>query len=54
MPDTVESKKPFEFRKLVEVAYLIVILCAVSLAKEFLLPIVLAAMISFLWMPSNP
>jgi predicted PurR-regulated permease PerM len=51
MPDTLASQKPFEFRKLVGLAYLIVILCAFSLAKEFLLPIVLAIMISFLLTP---
>jgi predicted PurR-regulated permease PerM len=51
MPDNPESRKPFEFRKLIELAYLIVILSAFSWAKEFLLPIVLAALISFLLMP---
>jgi predicted PurR-regulated permease PerM len=51
MPDNLESRKPFEFRKLIELAYLIVILSAFSWAKEFLLPIVLAALISFLLMP---
>jgi predicted PurR-regulated permease PerM len=51
MPDNLESRKPFEFRKLIELAYLIVILSAFSWAKEFLLPIVLAALISVLLMP---
>ena len=51
MPDTLESQKPFEFRKLVGLAYVIVILCAFAWAKEFLLPIVLALMIGFLLTP---
>jgi predicted PurR-regulated permease PerM len=51
MPNNLESRKPFEFRKLIGLAYLIVILSAFSWAKEFLLPIVLAALISFLLMP---
>ena len=51
MPDTLGSKKPFEIHKLVELAYLIVILSAFSWGKEFLLPIVLAALISFLLRP---
>src|SRR3984893_10732341 len=51
MPDKLESTKPFDFRKLIELAYLIVILFASSWAKEFLLPIVLAILISFLLRP---
>jgi predicted PurR-regulated permease PerM len=51
MPDNSESRKPFEFNKLIELAYLIVVLCAFSWAKEFLLPIVLAIVISFLLAP---
>ena len=51
MPENLESRKPFEFRKLIELAYLVVILSAFSWAKEFLLPIVLAVLISFLLMP---
>jgi predicted PurR-regulated permease PerM len=51
MPDKLESTKPFDFRKLIELAYLIVILSAFSWAKEFLLPIVLAILISFLLTP---
>jgi hypothetical protein len=48
MPDKLESTKPFDFRKLIELAYLMVILSAFSWAKEFLLPIVLAILI-VLW-----
>jgi len=51
MPDNLESRKPFEFRRLIELAYLVVILSAFSWAKEFLLPIVLAVLISFLLTP---
>src|SRR5580700_4290869 len=51
MPETVEPKKTFEFTKLVAFAYLVLILCAFAWAKEFLLPIVLAILISFLLAP---
>jgi predicted PurR-regulated permease PerM len=47
-----ESRKPFNFHRLIEIAYLIIILSAFSLAKEFLLPIILAILISFLLMPA--
>ena len=51
MPDNLESKKSFEPGKLVALAYLVLILCAFAWAKEFLLPIVLAILISFLLAP---
>jgi predicted PurR-regulated permease PerM len=51
MPDSQESSKPSEFAKLIELAYLIAILFAFSWAKEFLLPLVLAILISFLLRP---
>jgi predicted PurR-regulated permease PerM len=51
MPEIVEPKKSFESTKLVALAYLVVILCAFAWAKEFLLPIVLAILISFLLAP---
>src|ERR1700733_6814377 len=51
MPETVEPKKSFESTKLVALAYLVLILCAFAWAKEFLLPIVLAILISFLLAP---
>ena len=51
MPDTLEPRKPFEPGKLIQLGYLVVILCAFSWAKEFLLPIVLAVLISFLLAP---
>ena len=51
MPEVPEPRKRFEFDALIELAYLIVILCAFSLAKEFLLPIVLAAVLSFVLAP---
>jgi predicted PurR-regulated permease PerM len=51
MPEIPEPRKRFEFDTLIELAYLVVILCAFSLAKEFLLPIVLAAVLSFVLAP---
>src|SRR6516162_2552938 len=51
MPETDESKKPHEIGRLVELAYLIVILGLCYWAKDFLLPIVLATLISFLIAP---
>jgi predicted PurR-regulated permease PerM len=51
MTDTLESRKPFEYGKLIGLAYIVLILCAFTWAKEFLLPIVLSVMISFLLAP---
>jgi predicted PurR-regulated permease PerM len=51
MPDTLDSRKPFEFGKLVGLGYLVLVLFAFTWAKEFLLPIVLAIVISFLLAP---
>jgi predicted PurR-regulated permease PerM len=51
MPDNSESKKSFEAGKLIQLAYLVAILCALAWAKEFLLPVVLAILISFLLAP---
>jgi predicted PurR-regulated permease PerM len=51
MPETNESKKPLEIGRLVGLAYLVVFLGLCSWAKDFLLPIVLAALISFLVAP---
>jgi predicted PurR-regulated permease PerM len=51
MPEANESKKPHEIGRLAELAYLIVFLGLCSWAKDFLLPIVLAALISFLVAP---
>src|SRR6202030_2185687 len=45
------SEKSIDVRKLVDVVYLVLILCAFTWAKEFLLPLVLAIMISFLLAP---
>jgi predicted PurR-regulated permease PerM len=52
MPIDSESRKPVEFVKFVELVYLVVILCAFAWAKEFLLPIILAILISFLLAPA--
>src|SRR5215469_18307284 len=51
MPDNAESGSRNEFGKLIELVYLVVILCACIWAKEFLLPIVLAILIIFLLAP---
>jgi len=51
MPDNAESGSRIELGKLIELAYLVVILCVFVWAKEFLLPIVLAILISFLLTP---
>jgi predicted PurR-regulated permease PerM len=45
------SEKPFDVRKLIQVAYLVLILAAFAWAKEFLLPLILAILISFLLAP---
>jgi hypothetical protein len=51
LPNNLASEKPVELGKLIEVAYLVVILSAFVWAKEFLLPLVLAILISFLLAP---
>ena len=45
------SEKPIDVRKLVDVAYLVLIFAAFAWAKEFLLPLILAILISFLLAP---
>ena len=45
------SEKPIDVRKLIDVAYLVLILAAFAWAKEFLLPLILAILISFLLAP---
>jgi predicted PurR-regulated permease PerM len=51
MPNNSEISKPGEFVKLIELAYPVVILCAFIWAREFLLPIILAVVLSFLLAP---
>src|SRR5215469_10668647 len=51
MPDKFDARAPVEMAKLVELAYLVVALCAFTWAKEFLLPIVVAILISLLLSP---
>ena len=46
------SEKPIEVRKLIDVAYLVLVLAAFAWAKEFLLPLILAIVISFLLAPA--
>jgi len=50
-PPALPAQKPVELGKLIEVAYLVVILSAFAWAKEFLLPLILAILISFLLAP---
>ena len=45
------SEKPIEVRKLIDVAYLVLVLAAFAWAKDFLLPLILAILISFLLAP---
>jgi len=51
MPPNLIFEKPIELGKLIGVAYLVVILSAFAWAKEFLLPLILAILISFLLAP---
>ena len=51
MPNNLISEKQLELGKLIQVAYLVVILAAFAWAKEFLLPLILAILISFLLAP---
>jgi AI-2E family transporter len=52
MNHLISAEKPVEGRKLIELAYLVVILVAFAWAKEFLLPLILAILISFLLAPA--
>jgi predicted PurR-regulated permease PerM len=45
-------RKVFEIGRLTGLAYLVVFFCALSWAKDFLLPVVLATLISFLLTPA--
>jgi predicted PurR-regulated permease PerM len=51
MPEADETRKPREISRLIELAYAVVIFCLCSWAREFLLPVILAALISFLLAP---
>ena len=51
MPNNLPSEKPLELGRLIQVAYLVVILSAFAWAKELLLPLILAILISFLLAP---
>jgi predicted PurR-regulated permease PerM len=51
MPNNSVSEKPLELGRLIQVAYLVVILSAFAWAKELLLPLILAMLISFLLAP---
>jgi predicted PurR-regulated permease PerM len=51
LPNNLVSEKPVELGKLIQVAYLVVLLSAFAWAKEFLLPLILAILISFLLAP---
>jgi predicted PurR-regulated permease PerM len=45
------SEKPIQVRKLIDVAYIVLTLAAFAWAKEFLLPLILSILISFLLAP---
>src|SRR5260370_1078736 len=51
MPNNLVSEKPVELGRLIQVAYLVIILLAFAWAKELLLPLILAILISFLLAP---
>src|SRR5580700_1502286 len=51
MPNNLVSEQPLELGRLIQVAYLVVILSAFAWAKELLLPLILAILISFLLAP---
>src|ERR1700733_13440824 len=51
MPNNLVSEKPLELGRLIQVASLVVILAAFAWAKELLLPLILAILISFLLAP---
>src|SRR6202011_4727245 len=50
-PPALRMQRPVELGKLIEIAYLAIILSAFAWAKEFLLPLILAMLISFLLAP---
>src|SRR6476660_2487413 len=52
MPDNPKTKEAVGLERLTGLAYLVVIFCALSWAKDFLLPIVLATLVSFLLTPA--
>jgi len=52
MPDNTKSTKPSEVERLIGLAYVVIIFCALSWAKDFLLPVILASLISFLLTPA--
>ena len=51
MSNNLVAEKPVELGRLIQVAYLVVILSAFAWAKELLLPLILAILISFLLAP---
>ena len=51
MLDKSDARAPAEMAKLIELAYLVVALCAFTWAKEFLLPIIVAGLVSLLLAP---
>jgi predicted PurR-regulated permease PerM len=52
MPDNTKSREAVGFARLTGLAYLVVVFCVLSWAKDFLLPIVLAMLVSFLLTPA--
>ena len=52
MPDAVDLKASPDFRKLIQVAYFVLVLAILAWGREFLLPIVLAGLISLILHPA--
>lgn len=52
MPEAVEFKTPSELRKLIQLAYFLFVLAALAWAKDFLLPLAFAGLLSLLLTPA--
>ncbi|HEY0792938.1 MAG TPA: AI-2E family transporter [Chthoniobacterales bacterium] len=52
MPDPLEPKKPVESRKLIQIAGLLLVFAVLAWAKDFLLPVVFAGLISVVLTPA--
>jgi predicted PurR-regulated permease PerM len=52
MPEAVEFKTPSDLRKLIQLAYFLLVLAALAWAKDFLLPLALAGLLSLLLTPT--
>jgi predicted PurR-regulated permease PerM len=52
MPEAVEFKTPSDLRKLIQLAYFLLVLAALAWAKDFLLPLAFAGLLSLLLTPT--